>query len=147
LSPDNETNFGGLGLGAYTNGERVPVTTLDRLAITKCRLLKIDVEGMEESVLQGAGQLIANCQPIMYIENDRADRSASLIKHLLGLDYRLYWHLPPMFNEYNYFENPENVFGSIVSVNMLCIPQGADFEVEGCREITDPQSSWQSKPE
>ena len=147
LSPDHETNFGGLGLGAYTNGERVPVTTLDSLAMTQCRLLKIDVEGMEENVLRGAHELIANCRPLMYIENDRADRSASLIAHLLGLDYRLYWHLPPMFNESNYFENQENTFGRIVSVNMLCIPRGEDFDVEGLPEITDPQSNWQNRLE
>ena len=144
LSPDNETNFGGLGLGAYTNGERVPVTTLDSLAITKCRLLKIDVEGMEKSVLQGAGELIAKCRPIMVIENDREDRSRSLIKHLLGLDYRLYWHLPPMFSESNYFNNQVNAFGRIVSANMLCIPPGADFDVEGLREIMDAGSNWRN---
>lgn len=143
LSPDNETNFGGLGLGTYTNGERVPVTTLDRLAMTECRLLKIDVEGMEESVLRGASELIANCRPIMYIENDRKDRSVTLIEHLLGLDYRLYWHLPPMFSEANYFGNRDNVFGRIVSVNMLCIPNGEEFDVEGLREITGAESNWQ----
>jgi FkbM family methyltransferase len=144
LSPDNETNFGGLGLGAYTKGDRVPVITLDRLTLTECRLLKIDVEGMEESVLQGARELIAKCRPIMYIENDREDHSAALIQHLLDLDYRLYWHLPPMFSESNYFNNQENAFGRIVSINMLCIPKGEDFDVEGLSEITDPQSNWQS---
>lgn len=144
LSPNQETNFGGLGLGAYAKGERVPVTTLDSLAITACRLLKIDVEGMEESVLRGAGTLISECQPILYIENDREDRSASLIEHLLGLDYRLYWHLPPMFNEANYFANQENVFGRIVSVNMLCIPRDESFDVDGLTEITNPTSNWKN---
>ena len=142
LPPDHETNFGGLGLGAYNKGDHVPVTTLDRLAIAECRLIKIDVEGMEEPVLRGATELIARCQPIMYLENDREERSASLIQCLLDLEYRLYWHLPPMFNPSNYFANQENAFGRIVSVNMLCIPKDEEFEVEGLAPITDSKSTW-----
>ena len=144
LSPDRETNFGGLGLGEYKTGEQRAVITLDSLGLERCKLLKIDVEGMELGVVQGAAKLIRDCQPIMYIENDREDRSAALIEHIAGLGYRMYWHLPPMFRENNYFENKKNAFGRIVSVNMLCIPEGDDFAVDDLREIDGPQSSWQA---
>jgi FkbM family methyltransferase len=143
LPPDNKNNFGGLGLGSYRTGDRVPVLTLDSLGISKCHLLKIDVEGMEESVLRGAGELISTCQPIMYIENDRKEHSAALIEHLLRLEYRLYWHLPKMFAKSNYFGNETNHFGQVASINMLCLPLGADFDVDGLASVTDPNSDWQ----
>ena len=80
----------------------------------------------------------------MYIENDREDRSATLIQRLLDLDYRLYWHLPPMFSQSNYFHNPKNAFGRIVSVNTLCVPRGEDFDIEGLPEISDSASNWRN---
>ncbi|MBP88912.1 MAG: hypothetical protein CMJ64_19725 [Planctomycetaceae bacterium] len=144
LSPDNETNFGGLGLGEYETGEKRAVITLDSLGLDRCRLLKIDVEGMELGVLQGAGQLIRECQPIMYIENDREDRSAALIEHIGGLGYRMFWHSPPMYREGNYFGNEKNAFGRIVSVNMLCVHKDEDFVTDGLREVEGPTSSWQT---
>ncbi|MEO2022776.1 MAG: FkbM family methyltransferase [Pirellulaceae bacterium] len=144
LPPDQATNFGGLGLGDYKTGEKCPVITLDSLELESCRLLKIDVEGMELSVLQGAEQLIGRCRPTMYIENDREDRSVALIEYIQELGYRLFWHLPPMFREDNYFRNPENIFGRIVSVNMLCVHQDNDCQVTGLREIEGPHSKWQA---
>ena len=33
-------------------------------------LLKIDVEGMEESILRGSTRIIQTCQPILYVENN-----------------------------------------------------------------------------
>lgn len=144
LSPDQHTNFGGLGLGQYKTGETRPVITLDSLDLDACRLLKIDVEGMELEVLQGAGQLVERCRPVMYIENDREDRSAALIEHIQQLGYRLFWHLTPLFRGDNYFQNEKNVFGKVVSVNMLCVHQDDELEVGGLREIEGPNSNWQS---
>jgi FkbM family methyltransferase len=143
LAPEDETNFGGLGLGEYKTGEPRDVIALDGLSLPECRLLKIDVEGMELDVLQGAAELISNCQPVMYLENDRQERSPALIEHILALGYRLYWHLPPMFNEDNYFQDDSNIFGRIVSVNMIGIPEQDGFDTVGLTEITDPRSTWQ----
>jgi len=68
---------------------------------------------------RGAEQTIRRYRPVLYVENDREEKSAALIRQLLALDYRLYWHLPPLFEPRNYFGVTENVFGRIVSVNML----------------------------
>ena len=143
LDPDAETNFGGLGLGTHQTGDKRPVMALDNLHLATCRLLKIDVEGMELEVLRGSGGLIHDCQPILYLENDREDRSAALIEHILNLGYRLFWHLPALFSRDNYFDEQENIFKRLVSVNMLGIPPGDDFTAEGLREITTLDSRWQ----
>jgi FkbM family methyltransferase len=138
-----ENNFGGLGLGGYRDGERVAQVTLDQLGLARCRLLKIDVEGMEQQVLEGAAGTVARCRPFLYVENDRQEKSASLIAWLLNAAYRLYWHLPRLFNPGNYFSNPENLFGNIVSVNMLCVPEETGLLIDGLRPIHGPDSRWQ----
>lgn len=143
LDYHREFNYGGLSLGQFQQGERVQVLTLDGLGLSQCHFVKIDVEGMEQEVLLGAKTMIKNCRPIIYAENDRAEKSAGLIRLFFELGYKLYWHLPPLYNPDNYFKNPSNIFGNIVSVNMLCIPEEKPVEINGLRAVTGPEDSWQ----
>jgi len=135
-------NFGGLSLGDYSEGDRVSVITVDSLEVPACHMVKIDVEGMESDVIAGAEQTIRRFRPVLYVENDRQEKSAALIGQLLALDYRLYWHLPPLFNPQNYFGVGENVFGRIVSANMLGLHVSVSQNVKGLREITSPKDTW-----
>lgn len=138
LDQTQVNNFGGLGLGSYQQGERVPVVTLDSFNLPQCTLLKIDVEGMEQDVLLGAKETIARCLPLMYIENDREDRSAALIRLIDSLGYSMFWHVPPLFNPGNFFGNAENVFGSIVSKNMICCPKVGAHSITGLQKVEVP---------
>ncbi len=97
---------------------------------------------MEGEVIAGAEQTIRRFRPVLYVENDRPEHSAALIHQVLDLGYRLYWHLLPLFNPQNYFGVAENVFGRIVSVNMLGLPASVTQEVQGLHEITDPEDRW-----
>jgi FkbM family methyltransferase len=133
-----DNNFGGLSLGDYREGERVPVVTLDRFDLRQCHLLKIDVEGMEQDVLAGARATIARCRPLLYVENDRLDKSSALIRMIDALGYDLYWHEPPYFNPGNFAGNRENVFGGLISTNMLCCPREGGFQPEGLRRVDVP---------
>jgi FkbM family methyltransferase len=135
-------NFGSLSLGGYSEGDRVPVVTVDSLQLSACHMIKIDVEGMESDVIAGGEQTIRRFRPMLYVENDRREKSAALIAQLLALEYRLYWHLPPMFNPHNHFEAAENVFGGTVSVNMLGLHVSLSQNITGLREIVNPQDTW-----
>jgi FkbM family methyltransferase len=139
-------NFGGISLGKCKDGEEVPIRRLDSYGLKSCHLIKIDVEGMEQSVLEGAGPVLDAHKPLLYVENDRAENSKALIAWLLDRGYRLYWHLPRLFNAKNYFGESENVFGKIVSVNMLCIPGAMTASISGLREITSPEADWRTRP-
>jgi FkbM family methyltransferase len=141
-----EENFGAAALRDGGDGERVPVLTLDSLDLPRCNLLKIDVEGMELRVLQGARQTIERCRPLLYVENDRAEKSAALIAYLMELGYDLYWHHPPLFNASNYYGNAVNEFGTIVSVNMLGIHRSQPSAINGLRRIEGPDSDWRARP-
>ena len=116
-------NFGGVALSNSQTGssEEVEIVTLDgMLGDTPCALMKIDVEGMEEDVIRGGLDIINKNSPILYVENDRPEKSKSLVALLLDLKYRLWWHLPPLFNPNNFFGVKDNVYGNIVSCNMFC---------------------------
>jgi FkbM family methyltransferase len=139
-----EVNFGGISLRGHAEATAtvpIEVKKLDELLRPRTRLglLKIDVEGMEAEVLRGAADAIAVFRPILYVENDRADKSPELIELIGKLGYRMWWHMPPLFNPENYFGSRDNLLGPAVSLNMLCLhaSRGA-AAAGGLAEVTDP---------
>ena len=101
-------------------------------------LIKIDVEGHELRVLQGAQGILNRSHPILYVENDRIDNSPALIEFLLTEGYRLWWHITRAFNPANFLQNPENIYGDVSLINMLCLHASHSTTLEGLPEITDP---------
>jgi hypothetical protein len=100
-------------------------------------LIKIDVEGAELEVLRGCEAILQRSRPLLYVENDRAGRSPELIRWLWEREYRLWWHLPPLFNPRNRRGLTENLYPGICSFNMLCLPRESPMRVEGEQEIVD----------
>ena len=98
--------------------------------------MKIDVEGMELYVLQGGTATIRKSRPVIYCENDRVEKSENLIEYLWELDYKLYWHIAPLYNPNNYFGYASNVYGNVCAFNMLCIPKELSTNLS-MPEITD----------
>ncbi|WP_158802903.1 FkbM family methyltransferase [Acidisoma sp. L85] len=118
---DKSLNFGSIEFGpqqkealSQTRGknpekiEYVRLATLDSFEFTNVNLLKIDAEGMEMQILEGANQTISNCRPVMYIEFFKSDRTA-LQQKIISHDYDVH----------------------VNGVNFLCIPRerSADIRV------------------
>ncbi len=55
--------------------QNVRALRIDSLALGRADFIKIDVEGMEISVLRGAEETIRRCRPIMLIEFVKSDRA------------------------------------------------------------------------
>lgn len=126
-------NHGGIPMGKSAHEGKVkefvkvPLVRLDDQGHTGVKLIKADVEGMELQVLKGARELILRDQPILYVENDRADKSQALIEYVWSLGYWCAWHTPPLFNPDNFFRKNgphDNPWGAMASVNMVCLPKG-----------------------
>jgi len=139
-----EDNFGGLSVDQFPMGEPVPVMPFDVLRLKHIEFMKIDVEGMERLVLAGARQTIARFTPILYVENDRSEKSDALVHLIKTLGYDCFWHTPPLFNPENFKQEAENVFADTISVNMLCVPAGV--KVDGLEPIVFEDATI-AKPE
>lgn len=106
-------NFGGVVLRDAPNGFTVPVTTVDLLKVAPS-FVKVDVEGMELQVLQGAERTIREHRPVWCVEADREAVNVKVIPWLRSHGYRLWWQVPPL--------GPS--FPRQVSVNLLAVPEG-----------------------
>ncbi len=137
-------NYGGVSV-TEGEGETVPMMTIDSMKLDAVHLMKIDVEGMESDVLAGAKMTIKRHRPVLYLENDRKEKSPALIRMLLNSDYRLWWHLPPMFNPKNHAGNKTNRFGRILSINVLAVPKERRANITDMTEITSPNDWWKKE--
>jgi len=120
LDPLKENNFGGLSIEGHSEGEPVAICRVDDIGLSRCDFIKLDVEGMEPEALQGAMNTIVKCRPVLYMELDREENIHFLQIFLEELRYKADLHSPPIYS--NDYEG-ENLFGDMVSKNVLAIPQ------------------------
>jgi len=140
----NAGNFGGTSMSdgnvsSDRTGRReiVQCVRLDNLVTDGVvGLIKIDVEGFEQRVLEGCEGILARCHPLLYVENDRLEQSASLIQWLFDHDYRLWWHMPQLFNPANFRGVRENSYQGVVSLNMLGVHKSIEMPA-GMLEVVD----------
>jgi len=143
-------NFGGTEMSAAGESGQPPAADTSTVQKVACfpldgfvpegevALIKIDVEGFELAVLQGAQRTLEQAKPLLYVENDRAATSIPLTRWLLEHGYRLWWHAPLLFNPANLARASENIYQGVASFNMLCVPAGQDCPVTGLEEILEP---------
>jgi FkbM family methyltransferase len=125
-------------------GETVPLVTLDSLNLSTCRVIKIDTEGMEEQVIDGACELIARCRPILYVENN-GPNSERMNAILDELGYGAWWSTHPYYNPRNFFSNTENVWPKTVpSTNMICAPKEANISLPRLEPFLGADDHWQA---
>jgi FkbM family methyltransferase len=120
-----EGNFGGVSLTQEMPDVGMPVQSVrldDVVDPAGVGMIKIDVEGFELQVLKGASGILAKSRPILYLENDRLEKAKELIEWLWTQGYKLWWHVPPLFNPDNLAGRPDDIFGDVSSCNMLAIP-------------------------
>ena len=140
-------NYGGFDLRQFADhqgtnpGLRVPLDEVVPVA----HFLKIDVEGMELEVLQGATRLLTQCRPVLYFEANPEEghpktdgpKQRELIRWVQGQGYDCHWHFAPHYN-------PDNLKGAppvdehertVVSFNVLAMPTGSRVAFEGLEPI------------
>lgn len=144
LSPDQPRNFGAVPLNTEFAGDVVEMVTLDSLELASCRLIKIDVEGMEPEVIQGAQATITAHRPLLFVENNTLEWASRTISAVLDAGYKPWWHLALYYNEANYFGNPKNVFAKYQpEANLLCLPDATDPGAPELIECEGIEDNWQ----
>ena len=119
-------------------GAQAQVMRLDDVVLTACHFLKIDVEGMEREVIEGATELITRFKPVMYVENEDPDKSDALVRLIDSLSYKMYWHRPFYFSPNNFFGNLHNVFPNTIAFNMVCLHESVTQNLTGLEPVTVP---------
>lgn len=128
-------NYGAVALAGQETPEAVGIVPLDQLSFPRCALLKVDVEGAENDVVQGARGLIERDRPLVYVEFNDTPSNREMLATLLGLGYRLYWHPVAFVSEGNHFGAPDTAFQRF-DVNILGVPPGAAASPGELRAIT-----------
>lgn len=144
-------NYGALGIEKWgeDTGVDTPIVTIDSLGLESCEVMKIDAEGMEKEVIEGAKETIKRCWPFMFVENDREKGSRELIRTIKELGYRMLWFVNLLYAEDNYYQEKENIFGGQGSFNMVCVPpEGvmSRMEIHGLREVQEGDTIGKCSP-
>lgn len=117
---------------------QIPVITLDSLDLKECDLIKVDVEGMELDVFNGASRLISTLKPTLFYEQS-SERNFSEVQALLReFGYRLFYDISNPFNTNNFFGSTENVFDGHVEINILAVhPDVGSFPTDMMEIVSD----------
>jgi len=128
----SESNYGGISLGAWEKGNPVPLLRLDDV-LPRLDFLKVDVEGMERAVLEGASRIIRESRPILYLEANPGPDQQPLIDYVAALGYEIWWHYAPHYNADNIRGAPaaDEHEEEVVSYNILCLPTHPDNNIAG----------------
>jgi FkbM family methyltransferase len=138
-------NVGGFSLrpdqqSATVGALPIALVALDDLKFRRrVQFIKIDVEGMEESVLAGASKLIEQDRPIIYFEVLEMDRLKGPRKALMDLGYELRWLKSEAFNPRNYRLNPDNIWRR-GETGVLAMPRPNDTRVAHLAEVTGDEA-------
>jgi FkbM family methyltransferase len=120
-------NFGGLGIGmtGVYGTYKVPCVTIDSYGFSNVSFMKIDVEGYETEVLEGATETILKYRPVLYIEDDRIENRSKLRKKISDLGYTYEMHQPPLYRSDNFLSKALNVWAPMnyASHNLICRPK------------------------
>jgi len=101
---------------------KISISKLDDYLIEACDLIKIDVEGMESSVLNGATNIIKKFKPLVFAECLSIDSGWHSINIMQELGYEAFLHNELSYNIKNFNHNPINFLGYARETNIFFIP-------------------------
>jgi FkbM family methyltransferase len=144
--PYEGRNYGAISIEGYQQGEDLQLITIDSLKIRQCDLIKVDVEGMEAKVLEGAKNTIMQFRPILYVENNNVGKSYRLLQVIKDLKYDCWWHFVPYFNLKNFFKSKEDIFTTCkrpFEANLICLPQEQKARPKNLLPVSGLDDNWE----
>ena len=96
-------------------------------------------------MLSGASETIKRLRPVLFVENNTEAGSEKIIRMLLDLNYRSWWHISSYFNPRNHFEYEDNIFSRFrPEANLLCYPREIEANVGGLEPVQGTADNWKS---
>ena len=131
-------NFGGLSIEGFVpkdikNIYEVPISTVDMLEVPAVDFMKLDVEGMERRVLEGAVEVITRDQPLIFCECNSLASGYEIFEFCKPLNYRVYGLLSAAYNPDNFNGVADNIFGDAKEISLLLTPASKvqELDLEG----------------
>ena len=145
---DHRINYGEFKVNNNADrGIHTNIIPLDAYAsLNTFNLIKIDVEGLEVDVLNGATKILKEHKPFLYIEFNNKEGNDELLNKIYELDYVPYWHIYTKHNIDNHNKQQLNVWepqNYIIDKNnldcryegnALCVPKSTPAP-SGLRQI------------
>lgn len=129
-------NFGGLSLDSdsfslNSDTYQIHISTIDSLGIDKIDVIKLDVEGMERRVLDGAVETISRDRPIVFCECNSLSAGYAIFEFCQTRQYDTYGFLASAYNPNNFNAIKENIFGAAKELALLLVPREKVAETIG----------------
>lgn len=141
--PRVDANFAAIRLNPNPEGENIEIVPIDCLLLNRCDLMKIDVEGMEVEVLEGACKTIERFKPMLFVENNTVEGSPAILGLLDELGYDARWSIFSYYNPQNWAENPIDLFFQYEpTANLLCHHRSRPADNRGLPAVCDLNDDW-----
>lgn len=121
VDPHNAGNFT-LRMVDTVTADAVITISLDSLALSKCDLIKIDVEGLEADVLESAIDTIKRARPLIACACNFLDAGSRVFKFAMLNKYKVFSAVTPAFNLGNHAGCMSNIFGDAAEVMLILVP-------------------------
>ncbi|TCV94726.1 FkbM family methyltransferase [Luteibacter rhizovicinus] len=115
--------------------EAVRTETIDSLALDALHLLKVNLRGALHDVLTGATETLRRHRPMLYVRLSGIDMAETEVQAIKDLGYRVWSHVPYLYNPANHAGHTANVFPGIVQQNAIAAPVESRFEFEERLEL------------
>jgi FkbM family methyltransferase len=111
---DDNLNFGSAGLDPIVKktdkGEKINITSIDTIGLDYLDFIKIDVEGMEVDVLNGAKETVGRFRPVIFAECNSLEVGIPIVQWVRNENYKIYGVLSSAYNQNNFSGNSDNIF-------------------------------------
>jgi len=121
-------------LGASTGehrmatGEPVRSATIDSLRLDTVHLLKFNLADALEGALAGAAETLREHRPLLYARLSGLEQARQEVEAIKAWGYRVWSHLPYLFNADNHAGVERNIFPGVVLQNVIAAPADSHFE-------------------
>jgi FkbM family methyltransferase len=132
--PEGMGNFGKCEMVVGEHGQICRTFCIDSLTLPPPTMMKIDVEGHELKVFQGAAKTIAAHRPVIFYEAMHGSGFDEIYDFLTALGYKLYWFPVFNFNPENFKGNSHNIFMNSGVINIIAAPPR--INLNGLPELT-----------
>jgi FkbM family methyltransferase len=118
------------GPGVHSPGgkETVRAITIDSLQLESVQLMKFNLADTLIEALAGATGTLREHRPLLYVRLSGMDKAAAEVAAMKALGYRVWSHVPYLYNSDNHAGIEKNIFPGIVQQNAIAAPADSHFE-------------------